>query len=90
MNSSLRKFRAGYHQELIDLGVLAVTANGVASNADSSQKTSKAIALSIAEQLGVVPGGKKLAGQTAGHAFEAATTRFLSRALAEFERLIQK
>lgn len=88
MNSSLRKLRAEYHQELIDLGVLAVTANGVASNADSSQKTSKAIALSIAEQLGVVPGGEKLAGQTAGHAFEAATTRFLSRALTEFDHIV--
>lgn len=88
MVASLRKLRQEYHQELIDLGVLAVTASGVASNADSSQKTSKAIALSIAEQLGVTPGGEKLAGQTAGHAFEAATTRFLSKALAEFNHLV--
>lgn len=88
MVASLHKLRQEYHQELIDLGVLAVTANGVASNADSSQKTSKAIAYSIADQLGVTPGGEKLAGQTAGHAFEAATTRFLSRALNEFSHLV--
>ncbi|WP_237199224.1 NgoMIV family type II restriction endonuclease [Rothia nasimurium] len=88
MVASLRRLRQEYHQELIDLGVLAVTESGVASNADSSQKTSKAIALSIAEQLGVKPGGEKLAGQTAGHVFEATTTRFLSRVLAEFSHIV--
>lgn len=88
MAATLYKIREDYHQELITSGVLAVSDSGVASNADSSQKTSKAIALSIAEQLGVAPGGKKLAGQTSGHVFEATTTHFLSRAVSEFAHIV--
>lgn len=89
MTASLLRIRQQYHQTLISSGVLAVSENGVASNADGAQKTSKAIALSIAEQLGVVPGTDKLAGQTAGHVFEALTTQFLSQALTEFDHIVQ-
>lgn len=89
MTASLLKLRQQYHLKLISSGVLAVSKSGVASNADSNSKTSKAIALSIAEQLDVTPGTDKLAGQTAGHTFEALTTQFLSQALGEFNHIVQ-
>lgn len=51
----------------------------VASNADSSQSTSKLIARHIALPLGV-PQGPKLSGQRAGNLFEEAVTSFVHQA----------
>lgn len=68
--------RKAYHKALTDRGVLSVSADGVASNADGSNAPSKAIAKIIAEKLNA-PVGQKLKGQTAGTLFEQITTQFI-------------
>lgn len=86
--SSLRRFRTEFHQELINNGLLSMTAAGIASNADKDNKTSVAIARSIAEQLGLdEQQHTKLKAQTAGKQFEASVTNFLRKSLAEFTHI---
>lgn len=51
--------------------------NGVASIADSSSKTSKAISAELIARLGAEAAGARLAGQTAGTGFETAVAAFL-------------
>lgn len=79
--------RRQFHQELIDTRTLAIGSDGVASNADSSQKTSKAVALHMARALGVSDESQKLGGQTAGKNFETAVTNFLCATLPMFPML---
>lgn len=86
--SSLLDLRNLFHQQLIDSGLLTVNLDGIASNADKSQKTSVSIASSIAEELGVVPSPIKMKAQTAGLAFEVAISDFLKRSLAEFSHTV--
>ena len=82
--SALAKLRSEFHQELISSGTLSIT-EGVASNADSSNRRSKAIALHIAEAINVKTSEKKLQGQTLGNQFERASATFLMKAFAHFE-----
>ena len=77
MSALLTKARSAFHQRLVGDSTLMVDDNGVASNADGAQRTSKAIALYIATQLGAKVGGQKLAGQQAGSQFEGAVQSFL-------------
>lgn len=77
--------RKHYHQRLIENGVLSLF-KGVASNADSSNAPSKAIAASIADQLGVVE-REKLKGQTLGTLFEQETMRFLNETFPQLQHL---
>lgn len=69
--------RREFHAALLESGVLAVNANGVASNADSSQRSSIAYARHIAERLLVETVGERLAGQTSGGQFETACANFV-------------
>ena len=59
----------------------------MASNADRSQATSRAISLSIAEQLGALPRDKKPSGQTMGKQFEQAVTDFLEECLPHLQHV---
>lgn len=68
--------RKKYHQALVDNKVLTITPEGVASNADSGNAPSKAIAKIMAAKLGAKISGKA-SGQTAGTLFEQLTMRFL-------------
>ena len=72
------KARKEYHEELVTSGVLSLSGNGIASNADSNNAPSKEIAKIIAEKLGARI-GPKLQGQTAGTLFELITMNFISK-----------
>lgn len=72
----IQNAREQYHKRLIDNHILTITADGVASNADSSNLPSKAIAKIVAERLGAGV-GVKVKGQTAGTLFEQITMQFL-------------
>lgn len=74
--SLITRERAEFHKRLVTSETLSVS-NGIASNADNSQKTSMAIALHIAEHLDAQPAGKKLGGQQAGKQFEDAVSSFV-------------
>lgn len=78
--------RKKYHDELISCGVLTITADGVASNADSSNHPSKEIAKRIAEILGANV-GTKIKGQTSGTLFEQITMRFISETFPQLQHL---
>lgn len=76
--------RRDFHASLLASGVLAVNEKGVASNADSSQRSSIAYAKHIADRLLVETVGERLAGQTSGGEFETACADFVR---ATFTRL---
>ncbi len=82
----IAKARENYHKELIINGVLSITNDGVASNADSSNQPSKAIAENIAKKLGAKV-GNKIKGQTAGTLFEQATMNFISSTFPELQHI---
>lgn len=82
----IQKAREQYHKSLIDNHVLTITADGVASNADSSNMPSKAIARIIAEKLGAVTGGK-VKGQTAGTLFEQIAMQFVADTFPKLQHL---
>jgi hypothetical protein len=69
--------RREFHSGLLASGVLTVNENGVASNADKSQKSSIAYARHIADSLRVETVGERLAGQTSGGKFESACADFV-------------
>ncbi|MEL4544505.1 NgoMIV family type II restriction endonuclease [Luteococcus sp. H138] len=72
----LTKARQDFHRALLD-GALVVSSEGIASNADGSQASSRKIALHIARALGAAE-GVKLPGQSAGSKFEKAVTEFVT------------
>lgn len=77
--------RAAFHRDLIR-DTLLIDDAGIASNADKSQASSRAIALGLAEALGA-PAGVKLPGQTAGKNFEKAVASFLSASFPKLQSL---
>lgn len=78
MTSLIGEARAAFYSRLVSEGTLSLSPEGVASNADGSQRTSRAIALSIANDIGARVASKKLDGQRAGHQFEQAVREFLA------------
>lgn len=70
--------RRNFHAGLLSAGILGVNANGVPSNADSSNKASVEFAKRIADSLSVETVSERLAGQTSGGGFEQVCTDFLS------------
>ena len=78
--------RQKYHKALVDNMVLTLSADGVASNADSSNVASKAIAEIVANKLGATV-GPKLKGQTAGTLFEQITMQFVSDTFPHLQHL---
>lgn len=86
MKSELTLARDSFHQSLVADHTLSLT-EGVASNADSSQATSRDIAQYIAELLGARSTSSKLAGQRAGKQFEQAVEKFLTGIFPRFQNL---
>ena len=78
--------RKAYHKRLVEKGVLSISADGVASNADSNNQPSKVIARLIAEKLGAKV-GQKVKGQTAGTLFEQITMQFISSTFPKLQHL---
>lgn len=85
-NVLILEARKNYHKALIENMVLTLSNDGVASNADSSNAPSKAIAGIVAKNLGarVAP---KLKGQTAGTFFEQLTMQFISDTFPQLQHL---
>lgn len=78
--------RKKYHRSLVDKKVLTLSAEGIASNADSSNAPSRAIAKTIAQKLDamITP---KLKGQTAGTLFEQITMQFIADTFPQLQHL---
>jgi hypothetical protein len=75
--------RKAFHAKLLE-ATLTINAEGVVSNADSSNRTSKLIAKGIAELLEAETRGERIAGQTSGNQFEAICADFVAQT---FQRL---
>lgn len=68
--------RKAFHALLLQ-STLSFNAAGVASNADSSNTTSKAIAKGIAERLNAETVAERMPGQTSGNQFESICASFI-------------
>jgi len=68
--------RQAFHAALLK-STLSINSAGVASNADSSNTTSRAIAGGIAHLLKAKTIGERIAGQTSGNQFESITANFV-------------
>ncbi|MCD7802798.1 MAG: NgoMIV family type II restriction endonuclease [Clostridiales bacterium] len=88
MNDSalILQARKKYHQSLVQNRVLTISADSVASNADSSNVPSREIAKIVAKQLGASI-GPKLKGQTAGTLFEQITMQFVTDTFPKLQHL---
>lgn len=78
--------RKKYHRLLVENRVLTISTEGVASNADSSNLASKAIAEIVADRLNATI-GPKIKGQTAGTLFEQITMQFISDTFPHLQHL---
>lgn len=87
MSGVLTQARKHFHEELVSNHTLSLSGDEVASNADSSQSTSKAIALRIARDLEALTVPKKLDGQRAGKQFEGAVQSFLQETFPTLQSL---
>ncbi len=85
-NAIIMEARQNYHRALIEQKVLTISADGVASNADSSNAPSKAIAEAVAMKLGALV-APKLKGQTAGTLFEQITMQFIAETFPKLQHL---
>lgn len=85
-NVVLLEARKNYHKALVEKRVLTITEEGIASNADSSNAPSRAIAQMIAERLGAAV-GVKVKGQTAGTLFEQITMHFVANTFPKLQHL---
>lgn len=72
----LAEARRSFHAALMG-AVLRQDDNGAWSNADKDSRSSKAVAQGVAEQLGEVVQGERLAGQMSGRGFEEVCQEFL-------------
>lgn len=86
MEAIIAEARRKYHQALVAEGVLSVNKDGIASNADSSNRPSIAIAKSVAKKLGANE-SIKLKGQTAGTKFEQITMQFIADTFPKLQHL---
>ena len=86
MKAIIAEARKKYHQTLVSEGVLSLSKDGVASNADSSNRPSIAIAKAVAEKLGASE-SIKLKGQTAGTKFEQITMQFMADTFPKLQHL---
>lgn len=76
MSGRIEELRRGYHRRICD-EVLRQNEAGVPNNADGGNKASVRIGRRIIDRIGFPVKSERLAGQTAGHRFEAATKDFL-------------
>jgi len=78
--------RKAFHKALVEKGVLSIDKDGVPSNADGSNKPSRAIGALVAKTLGVKK-GKKLPAQSAGSVFEELVCAFLKDTFPKLQHL---
>ena len=82
MNALIANARMSFHKQLFETNTLTLTSAGVASNADTSSRGSKAISrrivdILVEEQHHTVSTVDKISGQTLGKQFETLTMEFL-------------
>lgn len=92
MDALITNARFHFHKRLFETGTLTLTTNGVASNADTSSRGSKAIARKIVdilveEQHHTVLNADKISGQTLGKQFETLTMEFLRETFPHLQNL---
>ncbi len=75
-----------FHENLVSSGILSISSDGVASNADGGNAPSKALALVVAKRLGAKVTAK-LPAQTTGTQFEAAVCGFLKATFPKLQHL---
>jgi hypothetical protein len=78
--------RRAFHTALLK-STLTINSAGVASNADSSNTSSKAIAKGIADLLQAETIGERIAGQTSGNQFEGICADFVKQTYLELGHL---
>lgn len=74
--SQFLQARKAFHAHLLET-ILTIDKHGIASNADSSNRASKAIARGIAERLAAETISDRSAGQTSGDKFESLCASFV-------------
>lgn len=92
MDALIANARFKFHQKLFDTDTLTLTTTGVASNADTSSRGSKAISKKIIdilteEQNHSVHTVNKISGQTLGKQFEVVTMDFLRETFPQLQNL---
>lgn len=85
-NPLIAEARKKYHESLVNQMVLSLNNEGIASNADSSNAPSRAIAQLIAQKLGAKT-SPKIKGQTAGNLFEQITMNFIADTFPQLQHL---
>ena len=86
MDALIAKARKEYHSELLHRGVLAINAQGIATNADKDSVASVSIARGIAARL-LAETDERLAGPTSGKAFEEITMMFIKSTFPKLQHL---
>ena len=92
MDALIANARFHFHKKLFETNTLTLTSTGVASNADTSSRGSKAIARRIVdilvnEQCHTVSTVDKISGQTLGKQFEILTMDFLRETFPNLQNL---
>ena len=92
MNALIANARFHFHERLFETNTLTLTKTGVASNADTSSRGSKAIAgkivdILVGEHHHTVNAVDKISGQTLGKQFELLTMEFLQETFPHLQNL---
>lgn len=92
MNALIANARFHFHERLFETNTLTLTEAGIASNADTSSRGSKAIAgkivdILVAEHHHTVHTVDKISGQTLGKQFELLTMEFLQQTFPHLQNL---
>ena len=92
MDALITNARFHFHKRLFETNTLTLNMAGIASNADTSSRGSKAIArrivdILVEEQPHVVSITDKISGQTLGKQFEMLTTEFLRETFPHLQNL---
>lgn len=88
MTSRIATARVSFHQRLSSSGVLTVSATGIPSNADSSQRSSISLAAGIYDRLPLdTTSADRLKGQTSGRMFESAVADYVNECLGSLQHL---
>ena len=85
-SSIISTSRKVFHKMLVSSGVLSLSRDGIASNADGSNAPSRAIALAVAKRL-TAKISPKLPAQTSGALFESAVCDFLKATFPKLQHL---
>lgn len=86
MPAAFAEARKTFHAALLK-STLTINSQGVVSNADSGNRTSKEIARGIAELLKAETIGERIAGQTSGNQFESICADFVKETFLQLEHL---